>query len=87
MIVPIAAAQQLNRSFRATAILGVVLGLGASLSGLTFSFYLNVPPGPTIVFVALGLFVVCALLGILVRRGLHRRDSRAAAQDDPALVT
>lgn len=76
MIVPIAAAQQISRSFRATAIFGVILGLLASLCGLTFSFYLNVPPGPTIVFVALGLFIVCALMGVLVRRGLHRRDAR-----------
>ena len=74
MIVPIAAAQQLSRSFRATALLGVVLGLASCVAGLTVSFNLDVPPGPTIVFIALGLFAMCAALGLIVRRTWHRRE-------------
>ena len=56
MIVPIAAAQQLTRGFLSTALLGVVVGEISAVLGLIASFQLDVPPGPTIVFLALGLF-------------------------------
>ena len=72
MIVPIAAAQQLTRGFRTTAALGVVIGLLSATAGLVTSFYLDVPPGPTIVFLALGLFAVCAMVSLPVRRRRSR---------------
>jgi len=68
MIVPVAAAQQVTRSFRTTAILAIVLGLLASLTGLVGSFYVEVPPGPTIVLVALFLFGILALVAVPMRR-------------------
>jgi zinc transport system permease protein len=80
MIVPIAAAQQLTRGFRGTAAVGVALGLFASVAGLVASFYLNVPPGPSIVILALVLFAVCGLVAIPLRR---RRTARTSA---PAVV-
>ena len=73
MIVPVAAAQQLTRSFRGTAVLAVVLGLVASLTGLVTSFYVEVPPGPTIVLVALAAFAVLAIAAVPIRR--RRRDA------------
>jgi len=75
MIVPIAAAQQLTRGFRTTAALGVVIGLLSAIVGLVVSFYLDVPPGPSIVFLALGLFGVCALIAVPVRRRRSRRHA------------
>jgi zinc transport system permease protein len=72
MIVPVAAAQQLTRSFRGTAVLAVVLGLLASLAGLVTSFYVEVPPGPTIVLVALASFAVLAVAAVPIRR--RRRE-------------
>ena len=68
MIVPIAAAQQLTRSFRATLVVGMVIGLCAALIGLVASFYVDVPPGPTIVLLALATFGVLALVGVQIRR-------------------
>ncbi len=68
MIVPVAAAQQVSRSFRSTTVLAIVLGLGASLAGLTGSFYVAVPPGPTIVLIALTTFAVLAVLALPIRR-------------------
>jgi len=68
MIVPVAAAQQVTRSFRATAGLAIVLGLVASITGLVGSFYVEVPPGPTIVIVALLSFAVLAMVAVPVRR-------------------
>jgi zinc transport system permease protein len=77
MIVPIAAAQQLTRGFRTTAALGVVVGLLSAVVGLVTSFYLDVPPGPTIVFLALGLFGVCAVVALPVRRRRSRLTASA----------
>jgi zinc transport system permease protein len=74
MIVPVAAAQQVTRSFRATAAVAVLLGLIASVSGLVTSFVVEVPPGPTIVLEALALFALLALVAVPLRR---RRRERA----------
>lgn len=73
MIVPVAAAQQVTRSFRATAVVAIVLGLLASLTGLIGSFYVEVPPGPTIVLVALLCFAVLAAVAVPVRRRRRER--------------
>ena len=72
MIVPVAAAQQFTGSFRTTAIFAVVLGLACSLAGLTTSFTLDVPPGPTIVLLALAVFLVAAVTAYPVRRRRQR---------------
>lgn len=72
MIVPVAAAQQITRSFRATAAVAVLLGLIASVSGLVTSFIVEVPPGPTIVLEALALFAILALVAVPLRR--RRRE-------------
>ena len=72
MIVPVAAAQQVTRSFRATAAVAVLLGLIASVSGLVTSFVVEVPPGPTIVLEALALFAILALIAVPLRR--RRRE-------------
>ena len=68
MIVPVAAAQQLTRSFMSTMALAAVLGVIAATVGLTSSFYLAVPPGPTIVFAALALFPIAALIAVPIRK-------------------
>lgn len=68
MIVPVAAAQQVSRSFRGTAALAVVLGVIAATCGLTTSYYIEVPPGPTIVIIALALFVFFAVVAVFIRR-------------------
>jgi zinc transport system permease protein len=67
MIVPIAASQQLARSFTASAFGGTAVGLLSAVLGLVGAFYLDVPPGPMIVFVALASFIVCAAAAPLLR--------------------
>ncbi len=74
MIVPIAAAQQIAPSFRTTMALGSMLGVVAAVLGLTFSFYVDVPPGPAIVVLALLLFAVLALVAVPLRRRASRRQ-------------
>jgi zinc transport system permease protein len=68
MVVPVAAAQQVTRSFRFTAVLAIIIGLLASVSGLVTSFYVEVPPGPTIVILALAAFAVLAVVAVPMRR-------------------
>ena len=68
MIVPVAAAQQLTRSFRSTAVIAVIIGLISSVAGLAGSFYIEVPPGPAIVILALACFAVIAIVAVPIRR-------------------
>jgi zinc transport system permease protein len=66
MVVPVAIAQQFTRSFRTTFVAAMVLGVVASVAGVAVSFEAATPPGPTIVLIALGGFVVAAPLGALL---------------------
>jgi zinc transport system permease protein len=72
MIVPIAAAQQVTRSFRTTLAVGMGIGLAAAIAGLVLSFYVDVPPGPTIVLLALAVFAVVAVAAAPLRRAARR---------------
>jgi len=79
MILPIASAQLLASSFRQTVAIGVGIGVAVSVSGVTLSFYADTPSGGTIVLLAIGVFVVCALVRALVTAVLRRRGSAATA--------
>jgi zinc transport system permease protein len=67
MVVPVATAQQLTRSFRATLLAACLLGALASVSGLVLAYYADVAPGAATVVLALGGFLV-AVLASGVRR-------------------
>jgi zinc transport system permease protein len=71
MVVPVATAQQLTRSFRSTLVAAMALGLGAGLGGLLLaaylSFYATVAPGPTIVLLALAGFALTWPVGAWLR--------------------
>ena len=68
MVVPIATAQGLSRSFRATVVLGTVLAVAESVAGVTISFYADTPSGGTIVLVAIAAFLlVSAWIGVRAR--------------------
>ncbi|MCD9152929.1 metal ABC transporter permease [Aeromicrobium duanguangcaii] len=65
MVVPVAAAQQVTRSFRSTHLAAMAIGLFAAVAGLLVSYQIDTQPGPTIVVIALGVFVVTALVHAL----------------------
>ncbi|MDL4771374.1 MULTISPECIES: metal ABC transporter permease [Thermomonosporaceae] len=77
MVVPVAAAQQLTRGFRSTMLLAMGIGVLSAVSGLAGSFQYDLPPGPSIVLLALAVFVAAAVGGTVVRR---RRAAPAAAR-------
>ncbi|MBE3001650.1 metal ABC transporter permease [Nocardiopsis sp. HNM0947] len=71
MIVPVAAAQQLSKSFRVTMALAVGIGLVSSLAGLPTAYYADLAPGATIILLALALF--CVAVGVGAVRKLRPR--------------
>jgi zinc transport system permease protein len=79
MVVPVATAQLLARSFRGTAVLAMGIGLVASLSGVITSFYANTPSGGTIVLMAIAAFGLVAGLTSAANLLARRRAPRAAA--------
>ena len=68
MIVPVAAAQQLSKSFRVTMALAVLIGLVSSLGGLSTAFYTDLAPGATIVLLALAGFGLAVVVGMFAKR-------------------
>lgn len=83
MVVPVAAAQQITRSFKVTFVLSVVIGTAVTLSGTVTSYYEDVPPGATIVLMAIGVFVVLTALAT----PLARRRARTLATAEAATCT
>ncbi|MCR4512414.1 metal ABC transporter permease [Aeromicrobium sp. 50.2.37] len=76
MVVPVAAAQQVSRSFRSTHLAAMAIGLVTAVSGVVVSFEADTAPGPTIVLLALVAFALAAVLrGVSV--GLRRRSVRS----------
>ncbi len=61
MIVPVATAQLVARSFRATTRLAMVVGVAVAVAGVSTSFYTDTPSGGTIVLFAIGVFLVVAI--------------------------
>lgn len=80
MVVPVAAAQQLTRSFGATLAIAGVIGVTVAVSGTVTSYYQNVPPGATIVLLTIAAFIALTALAA----PLARRRARAAAAARPA---
>ncbi|MEU0988513.1 metal ABC transporter permease [Streptomyces sp. NPDC005953] len=82
MVVPVAAAQQISRSFKATFALAVAIGVTVSLAGTTTSYYQDVPPGATIVLLAIAVFILLTALAapLAKRRARHHVPPAAAGR-------
>lgn len=79
MVIPVAAAQQATRAFAATLALAVAMGVVTTLSGTVFSYYVDVPPGATIVLFALGLFLLVMALAVPLAKLRSRSGGGAVA--------
>jgi zinc transport system permease protein len=80
MVVPVAAAQQLSRSFAATFAIAVAIGVTVTIGGTVTSYYQDVPPGATIVLLTIAVFLALTALAT----PLARRRARALAAQQPA---
>ncbi|MEU0097748.1 metal ABC transporter permease [Streptomyces sp. NPDC006267] len=79
MVVPVAAAQQITKSFKVTFVLSVAIGTAVTLTGTVTSYYQDVPPGATIVLLAIAVFVVLTVLAApLARRRARASEARGA---------
>lgn len=71
LITPGATAYLLVKRLHEVMILGAVIGIASSISGMYLSYFYNLPSGPAIVLVVSGLFVLSLLFspsnGILIR--------------------
>jgi zinc transport system permease protein len=76
MVIPVAAAQQISRSFAVTFGLAIGIGTAVTLTGTATSYYVDVPSGATIVLLAIGLFVIFTGLAA----PLAKKRARAAAE-------
>jgi zinc transport system permease protein len=68
MVVPVATATILSRSFRSTFVLSVAIGVTVAVSGVALSFEADTPSGGTIVLLAIALFAAASGAAVF-RRG------------------
>ncbi len=68
MVIPVATAAQVTRSYRATLWLASAIGAASAVTGLLVAFYADAPTGAATVLVALAAYCATALV-----RGLARR--------------
>ncbi|MHA7956414.1 metal ABC transporter permease [Streptomyces sp. L500] len=78
MVIPVAASQQLARSFATTFAMAVAIGVLVTLSGTVTSYYVDVPSGATIVLMAIGVFLALTALATPLAR---KRADRAVAEE------
>jgi zinc transport system permease protein len=69
MIVPVAVAQLLAGSFARTMALASAIGVTVSVVGLSMTYWEDIPPGATIVLLAIGLYALVAVTRPLLARG------------------
>jgi zinc transport system permease protein len=72
MVLPVASAQLISRSFRGTLRYAVAIGAVSSLVGLTIARPLELAPGGSIVFVAAAMFAAVALAKRTAPRALQQ---------------
>lgn len=60
MVVPVAAASQLARSYRGTMTLASLVGAGSAVAGLLIAFYADYTPGASVVLTAIACYAVAA---------------------------
>lgn len=65
MVLPVIAAGRIAWSMRSTLVLAIAIGLASVLSGLTLSYYADLPPGGTVVLLAAAAVGVLSVPGIL----------------------
>lgn len=84
MVVPVAAAQQLGRSFAATFAISVAIGVSVTIGGTVTSYYQDVPPGATIVLLTIAVFIALTALATPLARRRARALAAARPAGDPA---
>lgn len=77
LVLPVAAAQQVTKSFFATFVVAIVLGVTVTTGGVLLAYPIDVGPGALIVIMAILVFAVFGTVKTL------RRTRRSGEDDDP----
>jgi zinc transport system permease protein len=85
MIVPVAVAQLVSRSFRGTMTLAMLIGAAVCVTGLSITYFHPLSPGATIVVLAIGVYVAVLVVRPLFRRHRHATDPHLDTEDDVEL--
>ncbi|MFC4614332.1 metal ABC transporter permease [Cellulomonas algicola] len=86
MIVPVAIAQLYARSFGRTMTLASVIGVVVSVVGLGLTYWQDIPPGATIVVLAIVVYTVAATLRPALQRRRPDDDPHPDMVDDVLIV-
>ncbi|WP_448631623.1 metal ABC transporter permease [Cellulomonas soli] len=86
MIVPVAIAQIIARSFGRTMLIASGLGATVSLVGLVLTYWQDIPPGATIVVLAIAVYAAVAVLHPVLRRPAPATDPHPDLVDDLLIV-
>ncbi|XVH33010.1 metal ABC transporter permease [Haloferacaceae archaeon DSL9] len=84
LVVPVAGAAQLARSFKEALLASVVLAEIAVLVGITLSYQYATTAGGTIVLVAVAIYIGAVLVGKALSQREPDVDARAIGDDQPA---
>ncbi|BDZ43228.1 ABC transporter [Paraoerskovia sediminicola] len=84
MIVPVAVAQLVTRSFSRTMLLAAIVGVTVCVTGLSITYWHNWSPGATIVVLAIVVYAVVATVAPAIARGRrrHHHDPHPDIPDD-----
>ncbi|MBM7854118.1 zinc transport system permease protein [Desulfohalotomaculum tongense] len=81
MIIPVATALQLAKSFKTALMYSVTFGLISVTAGLYLSFYLNLPPGGTIILLAVAILLCVIVTKNISSKQLHNKKNTGKATD------
>ncbi len=73
IVIPVAAALQLKKSFFQTVLIAELMSLSSVIAGLMVSFYLDLAPGATIVLLLLAIFSLTVISKRVTRHRTHAR--------------
>lgn len=68
LVLPVASAMQISKSYKSTVFISVIYAVIATMTGLILSFYMDLRPGGTIVLIAVAMLIVTMGYGRIMRR-------------------
>jgi len=80
MVLPVASALQVAKSYKQTCIYSMLFGLISTLSGIYISYYAETAPGGTIVLVSVLILIIVLVYNNTVRKLLLKNSARASAE-------
>lgn len=78
MVLPVACAMQLKKSFRKTVLYSMLFGVMFHIIGLFLAYYIGIKPGGTIILVGVLWFVLIGLIKLLTKqiKWIHQKGDK-----------